>query len=308
MLGLKSGIRLLGVTLLSLTTTAALAREAGAPTSVPAGNTIGVAVAASPPPGFYFSSRSGYWDAELSDGNGDFGGQENTLVDTAFQFIWVPGTKILGGDYKAFATIPLLYNDQTRSAPFPAPMQGSESKLAFGNVEIHPLEVSWMIQPGIFVSTGFSIFAPTGQFSDTAEINSGANFWTFSPSIGYSYLRDGWNASVHAQYFTNTENKDTDYRSGDDVLVNATVMKDLGGWSMGPVAYYRKQVTSDTNNGTSYGGTIQGKAEQTGVGLSVSKRFGAVEANVSYTHDVHVRNTVGGDKFWVNFTMPIGKK
>jgi len=285
---------------------AGLAWEPGVPTVLPPGNTMGVPVGANPPPGLFFSLRSGYWDAKLADDKGDDAGQSNTLADTALQFHWVPGIKILGGDYKAMITLPLISNDQTRDAPFPPPLQGSDSRFALGNIEIAPIGLSWQIQPGIFVSSGLSIFAPTGKFDPDAAVNTGGDFWTFAPSVGYSYLRDGWNASVHATYFTTTENRESDYKSGDEILVNATALKDMGGWSVGPVGYWRKQLTADDNNGTSYGGTVSGKAEQLGLGIGLTRQFGKVEANLNLTDDVYLRNAVGGPKLWLNLSMPLG--
>jgi hypothetical protein len=293
---------------ISLSAGAVQAREPGAPSSVPPGNTMGVAIGANPPPGFYLSSRSGYWDAELKDSNGDFGGQTNTLADTAVQLMWVPGIKVLGGDYKALVTVPFLYNDQKRTSPFPPPLQGSANDFAMGNIEITPVSLSWQIEPGIFVSSGLSVYAPTGKFSPTAAINSGADFWTISPSVGFSYLRGGLNLSLNVAYFANTENTTTKYRSGDEILANFTAMKDFGGWSLGPVGYYRKQITDDKNNGANYGGTIQGKAEQAALGLGFSTRIGKVDASFNLTRDVYVRNTVGGTKLWMNFTVPLGGK
>ncbi|WP_287013001.1 transporter [Actibacterium sp.] len=293
---------------LSLAVQSADAREPGVPTSVPPGNTIGAAVGASFPPGFYFSSRSGYWDAELKDGSGDFGGQTNTLTDTAAQFLWAPGTTLWGGDYKAFVTIPLLNNEQDRTSPFPPPLQGSSSKLSLGNIEISPISLSWQLEPGVFVSAGINMYAPTGDFDPNAPISSGGDFWAFAPSLGFSYLRNGWNTSIFTSYFTNTESSSTDYKSGDEVLVNVSALKDFGGWSLGPVGYYRKQITDDENNGSYYGGTTLEKAEQAALGIGFSTRLGKVETNINLTRDFHVRNTVGGSKLWVNFSMPIGGK
>lgn len=52
----------------------ALACEAGVPSSVPPGSTMGVAVGANPPPGVYIGTRSGFWDARLKGDDGKDGG------------------------------------------------------------------------------------------------------------------------------------------------------------------------------------------------------------------------------------------
>ncbi|RWI57047.1 MAG: hypothetical protein EOR16_15740 [Mesorhizobium sp.] len=42
-------------------------------------------------------------------------------------------------------------------------------------------------------------------------------------------------------YATYGKNPVTDYRSGDEFLANWTTMKDIGGFNIGPVGYWRKQ-------------------------------------------------------------------
>lgn len=284
---------------------AAVAREPGVPLVVPPGNTMGVAIGANPPPGFYLGSRNGYWDAKLRNDDGDDAGQSNRLFDSALQGIWVPGSEILGGSYRALVTIPFIHNDQTRSDPFPPPLQGSDGNGGVGPIEISPIGLSWQIQPGIFASAALSFYTPVGGFDAAAPINIGGDFWTVAPSLGFSYLRDGWNLSASAAYFISAENRSTDYKSGDELLVNATAFKDFGGWSVGPVGYWRKQMTADSNNGADYGGTTQPKSEQVALGLGASHRFGPLDINLNVTRDVYIRDTVGGDKIWLNFTLPL---
>ncbi|MBN9055158.1 MAG: transporter [Rhizobiales bacterium] len=279
------------------------ARQPGVPTSMPPGASMGVPVGASPPPGLYFSSRSGYADLSLYDGDGNRLGADVTVKDTALQFLWVPELNLWGGQYKAFVTVPVLDLDQTLSPPFGT---GTADRLSLGQIEVHPFDLSWQVAPGTFVSTGFSVFAPTGSSDATKPVNTQGNFWTFAPSLGFSHLRDGWNLSLNAIYFTNTRNEDNDYRSGDEIQLHMTAMKDFDGWSIGPVGYYRKQVTNDDNKGLAFGGTIAGKAEQLGLGLGVTRQFGPVQANLIYTRDVIHRNTLGGNRLWLNFTVPFG--
>jgi len=290
-------------------TSGAHSREFGVPPSVPAGNTMAAPIAFPPPPGFYFNVFSGYLDGSLKGGSGETMGQTNGVFNATTQFMWVPDFEVFGGTYRASISVPFVNIDQTRKAPFPNPFQwGSETDFGVGNIGFSPLNLSWQIEPGIFFSSGFTVFAPIGDFDPNKAINTGGDFWTFAPEVGFSYLRDGWNLSLNATYFLNTESASTDYRSGDEVLVNATAMKDIGSWSLGPVGYYRKQVTEDDNNGFAYGGLTAGRAEQLGLGLGVTKRFGPLNVNVNLTKDVYVRDTVGGTKLWLNLILPLGAK
>lgn len=287
---------------LGLAAPGAWAREPGVPTAIPSGATMGVPIAASPPPGLYFSSRTGLADFNLDDNNGNPMGADVTVKDTAFQFLWVPDLQIWGAQYKALLTIPVLNIDQTLHAPLGT---GSADRLSFGQIEVHPLDLSWQVSPGVFVSTGFSVFAPTGSWSAAKAVNTQGNFWTFAPNIGFSYLRDGWNLSMNAIYFTNTRNTDNDYKSGDEIQLHLTAMKDFDGWSVGPVGYWRKQITEDSNRGTAFGGTTAGKAEQLALGMGVTHQFGAVQANAILTRDIVHKNALGGNRLWLNFTVPL---
>ncbi|MGO4853046.1 transporter [Phaeovulum sp. W22_SRMD_FR3] len=282
----------------------ATAREPGVPPTIPPGATMGVPIAASPPPGLYFSLRSGYSDTTLRDGQGDAMGADVRIRDTALQFLWVPGTQFWGADYKAMVLLPILDIHQTLSAPMGS---GSAGKTGLGNVEIRPVDLSWQIEPGIFVNAGFSIHAPTGYWSGTAPVSTAGHFWSLAPSVGFSYLRDGWNLSAHAIYFVNGRNRDNGYRSGNEINLNLTAMKGVGDWSLGPVAYWRKQVSGDDNGGTAYGGTRFGRAEQLALGLGVTRQIGKVSANLMLTDDVVAKNTLGGQRLWVNFTLPLGQ-
>lgn len=275
------------------------AEEPGTPLMVPVGGSIGVPVGANPPPGVYYFNRSEALRYNV------YNGTTKTPIElsgfaSAQQLHWVPGNEILGGTYRFMLSIPLVSLEQSAFG-------NTTSQRGIGDITISPLNLSWMLQPGIFVSTGLSLKLPTGSFDIApGSVNLGNNATSVALDFGYSYLRDGWNLSAHANYIMNGENPDTNYTSGNVLLVNWTAMKDLGGYSIGPVGYFRKQVTGDKNNGAFYGGTTSGRSEQHGIGLGLSKRFGPMEVNVNYVHDFHVKNVAGGDKLMVNFSMPLG--
>ncbi|MDH4414554.1 MAG: transporter [Rhizobium sp.] len=282
----------------ALVGTAVQAREPGTPTAMPTGATIGVPVGANPPPGLYYSNRNDFLFADV------YSGDTKTPIEvdvraSAQQFHWVPGNTIFGGSYRAMFTVPVIWADQSAF--------GTETdEFGVGDIVVSPFNLSWMIAPGLFVQSGVTLTMPTGKFSTApGAVNLGSNAFTGAVDVGVSYLANGWNLSAHANYFVHTKNPDTDYRSGDELIVNWTAMKDVGGFSIGPVGYLRQQVTDDRNEGSFYGRGISGKARQFGIGLGLTKNFGPVEANISYVHDFEVENTLGGDRVLVNFTVPL---
>lgn len=286
---------------LALCGTVASGREIGIPGSAPAGNTVGAPAGVALPPGWWISSHTSFTDGSLYGGDGSRTGQSNELADQAFRLVWSSNWTLFGGHYQPYVLLPLLYNDQSQG------LDGYDgSRVGFGNIEIRPIDLFWRSGENLHFSAGVSIYAPTGSWREGRSINSAGNFWTVAPSVAVTYIGNGWNTTAHLLYFSNTENRDTDYRSGDEVMLNLTAMKDWGDWSIGPVAYFREQVTNDRNNGTTLGGTTQGKVEQRGIGLSVTRQFDDFTANMTLTRDVHVENTVGGTKLWLNLTFPIG--
>jgi len=265
---------------------------------------MGVPIAApTPVDGIFVSSRSGFSYQTFYDADGNKTPTEITIRDTVLQFAIAPGQELFGGQYRAFFSFPLVeIEGENVPTPF-GPASGKNTGM--GSIEIRPVDVSWQIAPGQFVNAGLSLHTP-GDWDAAELVNPGQNFWTVSPSIGYSYMRDGWNASAHMIYMANFENKDNGYKSGDEAMINLTAMKDVGNdFSIGAVGYWRQQVTEDENPDGAYGGMIAGKSASSGIGLSVTKQLGPINLNAMYTTDLGTENSGGGDRLWLNVVVPI---
>jgi hypothetical protein len=78
----------------------------------------------------------------------------------------------------------------------------------------------------------------------------------------------------------NTRNPNTDYRSGSLISVELTGTKTIGQWTLGPVAYYRAQVTDDTSSAF-YGNAVNlNRYQKVALGGLVGYNFGAATLNV----------------------------
>jgi hypothetical protein len=274
--------------------TPALAREPGTPAAMPGGATSAVPVGANPPPGLYFSSRTEAFFGDIYDANGNKLPVSLDVKATALQFHWIPGNEILGGTYRAMMLIPLV----------DVSVGGVGSNTGLGDITISPLNVSWMLSPGVFVQTGLSFGIPTGEYLGLGQANLGNNVVTTGIDVGYSYLKDGWNASIHANYFMYGTNDANNFKSGDELLVNWTAMKSIGNdQSLGLVGYYRKQVKDDTLAGAVFAGG--NRSEALSIGIGYSKRFGPTELNVNLMRDVRAENEAGGTKLQVNLFTPL---
>lgn len=288
-----------------LATAPAIAREPGTPPDMPPGATMGVPVGANfPVPGFYLSSRTAAVRGTVHDANGNATGPDLNVNATALQLHWTPGIELLGGTYRAMGIVALQNLDLSLNGI------GLGANTSISDLSISPLNIHWMVEPGIFTSAGLSFGLPTGEFHTNGTPNGGDGAASVALDAGFSYLRDGWNLSLHGNYFINAENSTTKYRSGHELLLNWTGMKAVGasGWSLGTVGYWRKQVTDDRNKGAFYGGTTAGRAQETGIGLAVAKRVGGTELYVDYTWNTSAKNIIGADMLRFNVTFPLGGK
>jgi hypothetical protein len=249
---------------------------------------MGLAVAASPQPGWYGTMFSAHWSNKLIDKNGEYSGHSGETTNTSFALMWVPKTKVLGATYRAFVSLPVIRSTYEREAPFtPESGRGKGHDTSIGNVEF--------------------VFIPNGGYDVDKTINSQTDFIAFGTHLGFSYLRNGWNISTFLALYNSQESDETKYKSGDEILLNFGALKEVGGLSVGPVGYWRKQIESDKNRGSYYGGTIAAKSEQIGLGLGVSTRIYGMQTNVNFTYDVHSRAALRGPKIWFRISKQLSK-
>jgi len=281
------------------------AREPGIALSYPPGPTLGLPIAVPLKPGGYVASRSTYQNVSAIDNNGQAIGQYLDAFGEALQFTWVPEGKILEGTFRMFLLQPFVDLTQTRTYPMPPAARGKANQFGLANLKFQFFNLSWSLGDGFYAATGISVYFPTGQWAPNAVVNIGANFWTFEPSVAFTYFKDGWNASVHAVYDTNTRNPQNQYYSGDMLVLNGIVTKNLAGFDIGPVGYYAKQVTSDSNLGgpTVFGGTNALPPELYAIGGIVGRQLDKFYVQFMYTQDVYARNAYIGGKAWIGITF-----
>jgi hypothetical protein len=94
------------------------------------------------------------------------------------------------------------------------------------------------------------------------------------------------------------------YYSGEVLVLNATFMKLIGGFNLGPVGYWLKQVTADANYGgpTVYGGLNAPPSEQLALGATVGTQFGNLSVQLMFTQDVYAQNSTYGSKGWLGLS------
>jgi hypothetical protein len=280
------------------------AREPGVGPSIPPGVTAGQANAVPLTPGWRVASLASYYDAFVVGPNSQKMGLHYQFPNDTIMVTWAADWTILGAAYKAFTLVPVVGANLYGNAPAAPSMRGNFSQFGIANPLLQVADLSWTLGNGFYVNAGFGVFFPIGQYAFNAPINLGAPFWTFEPSASATYYRDGWTVSAQAFYDINTTNPINKYYSGNQLIVNATIMKLIGGFNVGPVAYWSKQVTGDANYGGPrvYGGVAAPPGNDVAVGASISTQFGKVSAQLMFTQDIYVVNGLSGSKGWFNLS------
>jgi len=123
---------------------------------------------------------------------------------------------------------------------------------------------------------------PTGDTPGLAGLGSVGNpWWIYQPSLFVSYLKGGWNITAAFSDEINTKNELTQYRSGQVLHAEFGATKQLGKWTVGPLAYYVGQITDDKSSAF-YGGAINtNRYNAWAAGGLVGYDFGAAVLKVS---------------------------
>jgi hypothetical protein len=212
-----------------------------------------------PPPGIYMFDQIFTYQSNLTGPITNAVGTHNGVQNaTDIQgFVFVPGWTFLGATYDAVVALPF----GMVSVGQPVALNKNQVDMFSGvhNTYLVPVELSWKLgTSGFAVKTGLGIFAPTGTIQGPQGTNVvvsgnslngfgnfGNDYWTFQPEVIFSYLGGGYNLSAAIYGEFNTANRLDHYTQGDLFHADFTATKTFGKWTLGPVAYYAAQVSSD---------------------------------------------------------------
>lgn len=231
--------------------------------------------------------------------------QSTALGLTAF---WRPPVEIgAGWSYAMSATLPLVWMDVTAdvSAKSVAASRTS-STTGLGDLVLIPLMLNQSVNPDFNINYRLAAYAPTGSYQVGRLANTGKNFWTVEPTVGFMYFgqKNGREASVYLGADFNRENPDTQYKSGTQVHVDGTLAQHFplhGGLAgVGLSGYYYEQVTGDSGAGATFGDF---KAKTVGFGPVASwvTKIGGHDtiAEFKWLHETGTRNRLQGDLLWL---------
>jgi len=306
----------LGLTASLVSTTPALSMEAGISPWLKGFNGFMSGVLP-PEPASYGTSY--YYFLNGSAGKQVRNGRVELNIDTTLNAGFLENTVVtdvnfLGGQY-AFGVLVGWAGDKLSSTitlpTTPLTPNGGQS-VSFGNNDvtdtiITPLILGW--HDGVFNwNIAANVYIPTGGYH-LYQLNIGKNIWAFMPALSFTYFdpQTGWDVSGSFVFITMSNNRATDYHSGDIVQLDWAAGKHFGeggAWEAGIGGNVVQQVAGDTGNGAKLGPF---KEESVGLGPAVSynTKLGALPVIVStkWEHDLVTHNTFKGNVVTASATV-----
>jgi hypothetical protein len=216
------------------------------------------------------------------------------------------GQSVLGARYSAGAYLP--YVSISANATLDTPLgqvRRRDSASGVGDMTLIPAMLAW--KSGFWQFNALlPVYAPTGEYQTGRLANPGLNYWTFDPTLGASYNNDkiGFNTALHGGVSFNTENGDTDYRSGALLHLEASVQQLLpvgpGFLGVGAEAFYLDQITADSGSGARLG-DFKGRTLGIGPVLSYILPRGkeTLVAELRWLPEMDVSRRLEGDYVWL---------
>jgi hypothetical protein len=235
-------------------------------------------------------------------------GADASLWGVGLSALWRPSLNL--GERWSYAmsmTIPFLFMDVSANAVIPAgSIARSSSTNALGDIVLMPLMLNYNVNPDFNLNVRVGAYAPTGNYEVGRLANTGKNFWTVEPILALMYFgqNNGIEASVFVGSDFNTENKDTNYKSGTQFHADGTLAQHfpwLGGLTgAGVSGYYYQQATGDSGTGATLGNF---KGQSVGVGPVVSHltKIGVhdIIMEIKWLREVETENRLKGDIVWL---------
>ena len=134
--------------------------------------------------------------------------------------------KLLGGTYTVGIAVPIGYGNLDAQLAFPPPIGvvgASDSSTALSDIAITPLQLNWSTGSFSFKFAEI-IIAPTGKYDKDELVNLGRNYWSFDTVGGISWFntKTGTVVDLAPGIMFNTENNDTDYKTGTEFHLDFT--------------------------------------------------------------------------------------
>lgn len=246
----------------------------------------GMMSGALPPPGVYLLSYyQNYHAGHFDQGPPNFHLDVNALIP---RLVWVTEQNYFGGQLGFYAAQPMVDLRLTAAGM-------SDHNSALGDLMLGSL-MGWHHGNHHWIGAIEAVLA-TGKYDNPTALqplvaNIGKNYNTVRPIIAYSYApKNGLDISTKLSYSFNTENDDTDYKSGEYFAGDYSVgYKLTDNFKIAVEGYAFKQTLSDKQHGEDIG--MRGQVLAVGPAVQYQDKNWSIEAK--YLKETHVENRPEG--------------
>jgi len=272
--------------------------------------TVGLKSGSQAPPGVYFIAP--LWYVYKTDEVKDRDGNRLPFAADLTSHVYGGGIsvvttkKLLGGFYGFQVVFPAGANNRIQGTEIDAnPGAGLTDSV------ITPLSLGWHLKRAD-ATAGYTIFAPTGRYSDGANNNTGLGMWGQEFSVGTTaYLTESrqWHAATLASFDFQSKKEDSETKVGNAMNLEGGLGGDFlkGGLVAGLDYYASFKLTDDQIEGFP-DVLIRGKNKVFAVGpevqLALAKNntlYGFLK--VSYQWEVYARTTTQGSALTILATF-----
>ncbi len=178
----------------------------------------------------------------------------------------------------------------------------SDKETGLGDIVLMPLMFDYNINKDLNTNFRLGIYAPTGSYEVGRLANTGKNFWTIEPTAAIMYFgqTNGIEASLFFGVDFNSENEDTNYRSGTQVHLDGTLAQHFPLWGglagSGLTGFWYQQISGDSGESASFG-DFKARANGLGPVLSYASKVAGrdIIAELKWLHEFENRNRLEGD-------------
>jgi len=253
--------------------------------------------------------------------NADVSVKANVALDV-FSVLWVAPQKVLEGNFGFGVLLPVGYQEvdvnlnALTALTFPSGtvlQRGrnfgiSDSTFAVGD-PLATAFIGWSSGNLHWKLTGL-LNVPIGAYDRSNLVNMGFNRWAADLTGSATWLdpKSGFEVSLAAGFTFNSENPDTNYKTGTEFHLEGAVMKHFSkAFAVGVAGYHYQQITGDSGSGALLG-AFKGEVSAIGPNLTYNFQVGGVPVltSVRWLHEFNAKNRLEGDAGFVTVTVPLG--
>lgn len=237
--------------------------------------------------------------------------------------LWVAPGQVLGGNLGFSLATPLGWKDvnadidarvnltipklsQTLTAGRRLSLE--DQRTGFGD-PIAGAFIGWH-QGNLHWNIGTMINIPIGVWDTGRLANIGFNHWAFDFTGAVTWLdpKSGLELSGAAGVTFNTENPDSNYKSGTDFHLEVAAIQNFSKqFAVGVVGYHYQQLTGDSGSGAVLG-DFKGRVSAIGPQVNYTFQVGPlpIMTSLKWMHEFNVENRLRGDMGLLTVSIPLG--